>query len=377
MAKNGFMVMDSDMHVQEPPDLWQRYIDPAYADRAPIGLTRSARDIGTQVEGKTLSRGAEARRGTAAAEGFGRRSEELNRERYSDAIARNFDNVSQLMAMEKEGLDVAVLYPSRGLFVLGIDGLDPGLAAAIASAYNDWMHDFCQVAPNRMYGAAMVAPHDIESAVAEVRRTVEEYGFKAVFMRPTHVNARKWSDPYYDLLWDECQRLGVPVGFHGAGFVYAPQPILLEFTPTFSMQNTLAIPMENMLACAGMIFGGVMERFPGLKVAFLEGSCSWVPWFLLRMGEYLEMFGDVEYPDLKLTPLEYFQRQCYASVECDEITAKHLPEYGLGNNVVFSSDYPHSDVKYPHAVEIFLKQPFSEETKRKYLWDNCARLYNL
>ena len=375
MSKNGFKVMDSDMHVQEPADLWQRYIDPAYANRAPIGLNRSVRDVGIQVEGKTLSRGSEARRGTKTG-GFAKRSAEFNQEKYGDAIARNFDNVSQLNAMEQEGLDVAVLYPTRGLFVLGIDGLDPGLAAAIAKAYNDWMQEFCQLAPDRMYGAAMLAPHDVESAVAEARRTVQEFGFKAVFMRPTHVNGRKWSDPYYDPLWDECQRLGVPVGFHGAGFVYAPQPILLEFTPTFSMQNTLGIPMENMLACAGMIFGGVMERFPRLKVAFLEGSCSWVPWLLLRMGEYLELLGDVEYPDLKLTPLEYFQRQCYASVECDEITAKHLPEHGLENNVVFSTDYPHFDVKYPYSVETFLAQPFSEVTKRKFLWDNCATLYN-
>jgi predicted TIM-barrel fold metal-dependent hydrolase len=131
-----------------------------------------------------------------------------------------------------------------------------------------------------------------------------------------------------------------------------------------------------MVVCADMIYGGVLERFPRLKVAFLEGNCSWVPWLLWRMGEYVEMLGSAEYPDLKLPPREYFKRQCYASVECDEITAKHLPEFGLEDNVVFSTDYPHTDVKYPHAVDSFLKLPFPGDTKRKYLWDNCARLYN-
>jgi predicted TIM-barrel fold metal-dependent hydrolase len=239
------------------------------------------------------------------------------------------------------------------------------------------MRDFCQLAPQRMYGVAMVAPHDIESAVAETRRAVGKLGFKAVFMRPTRINGRQWSDPYFDPLWAECQRLGIPVGFHGAGIVYAPQPVMPEFIPTFSMQNTLAIPMENMLACADMVFGGVMERFPKLRVAFLEGSCSWVPWLLWRMAEYLEMFGEAEYPGLKLTPQEYFQRQCYAAIECDEVTAKHLPEFGLEDNLVFSTDYPHADVKYPRAVEILLNQPFSTTMKRKCLWDNCARLYSL
>jgi predicted TIM-barrel fold metal-dependent hydrolase len=142
------------------------------------------------------------------------------------------------------------------------------------------------------------------------------------------------------------------------------------------MFNTFGFPFANMLACGDMIFGGVMERFPKLKVAFLEGNCSWVPWLLWRMGEYAETTGQAEYPYLTMTPLEYFQRQCYGAVECDEITAKHIPEYGLEDNMVFSTDYPHLDVKYPHAIDSFLKMPFTDQMKRKWLWDNCARMYN-
>lgn len=372
MAKNGFKVMDSDMHVMEPADIWQRYIDPSFAARAPIGLTREFRDLGVQVEGKILPipRSGE---NTALAK---YRLETL-KEKYSDVAARNFDGVSQVMAMDKEGIDVALLYPTRGLFVLGIDGLDPDLAAAIARAYNDWLQDLRQAAPERMYGVAMVSPHNIKAAVDETRRTVKEFGFKGIFLRPNQVNGRRWSDPYYDPLWAECERLGVPVGFHEAGRVYLPQPAIAQFLPTFSMFNTLSFPLGNMMACADMIFGGVFERFPALKVAFLEGNCSWLPWLLWRMGEYVATVGRAEHPDLKLMPIEYFQRQCYGAVECDEITAKHMPEFGLENNLVFSTDYPHLDVKYPHAVDSFLRLPFPEETKRKYLWDNCARLYGL
>lgn len=372
MAKNGFKVMDSDLHVMEPPDLWQRYIEPAYADRAPIGLTRHLRDLGIKVEGKILPKPRET-----AGPAFARLRDEIIREKYDGADARNFDPVSQVWAMDKEGVDVAVLYPSRGLFVLAVDGMEPALAAAIARAYNNWLREFCQAAPDRMYGAALVAPHDVASAVEEARRAVLKLGFKGIVMRPNHVNGRQWSDPYYDPLWEECQRLGIPVGFHEAGRVYLPQPALEQFIPSFSMFNTLSFPMANMLACADMIYGGVMERFPGLKVAFLEGNCSWLPWLLWRMGEYMERVGKAEYPELKLKPIEYFQRQCYGAIECDEITAKYLPEFGLEDNVVFSTDYPHLDVKYPRAVETFLTLPLSEETKRKYLWDNCARLYSL
>lgn len=370
MSKNGFRVMDSDMHLMEPADLWQRYIDPAFAAQAPVGLTRHVRDLGVQVAGKILPRSPEKPNPA-----LGAVREQIIKEKYSDVSARNFDNVSQLWAMDKEGLDVAVLYPSRGLFVLAVDGMDPELAAAIAKAYNDWLYDFCQVAPSRMYGAALVAPHEVSSAVKETRRTVTTLGFKGIVMRPNHVNNRRWSDPYYDPLWEECQRLGIPVGFHEAGRVFLPQPALAQFIPTFTMFNTLSFPMANMLACADMIYGGVMERFPRLRVAFLEGNCSWLPWLLWRMGEYMERIGKAEYPEIKLEPIEYFQRQCYGSIECDETPAKYLAEFGLEDNVVFSTDYPHLDVKYPHSVKTFLTLPLSEQTKRKCLWDNCARLY--
>jgi predicted TIM-barrel fold metal-dependent hydrolase len=372
MAKNGFKAMDSDLHVMEPPDLWQRYIDKAYADRAPIGLTRHTRDLGMQVEGRILPKRIEV--GDSSAPMAHR---EKIMERYKDAIARNFDSASQVDAMDREGLDLAVLFPTRGLFVLGIDGMDPGLGAAIARAYNDWLHDFCQAAPDRMFGAAMVAPHDVESAAREVRRTAGEYGFKAIFLRPNHVNGHLWGDRYYDPLWAACQEHNLAVGFHEGALVDLPQTTPHQLIKTFAMQNVLSLPLSNMFACADMIYGGVMERFPELRVAFLEGNCAWVPWLLWRMEEYMELTGPAEYPDLKLEPQEYFQRQCYASIECDEAVAKHIPEYGLEHNIVFSTDYPHRDAKFPHAVASFLELPFPDEIKRKYLWDNCLKLYDL
>ena len=124
------------------------------------------------------------------------------------------------------------------------------------------MHDFCKVAPERMFGAGIVAPHNISAAVEETRRCAKELGFKSVLMRPNHVNGKMWSDPYYDPLWEECQKLNIPIGFHEAGRVYLPQPALSEFIPSFTMFNTLSFPMANMFACTDMIYGGVMERFP-------------------------------------------------------------------------------------------------------------------
>ena len=135
---------------------------------------------------------------------------------YAAPEARGWDARSQVEAMDAEGLDLAVLYPSRGLFVLGVDssehigadGLEPAFASAIARAYNNWMRDFCDESPERMFGAAMVAPHDPEGAVIEARRCVEELGFKAVFLAPATVNRRPWHHPAYDQLWAEIAPAG-------------------------------------------------------------------------------------------------------------------------------------------------------------------------
>src|SRR5262249_29683284 len=174
-------------------------------------------------------------------------------ERYREEEARGFDNVAQVGAMDKEGLDVAVLYSSRGLFFFSVGGFEPDFCTAIAQAYNNWMYGFFKGAPRRMYGAAIVAPHDVSAAAEEARRIVKELGFRSILMRPNHVNGRRWSDTYYDPLWAECQGLGIPVGFHEAGRVYLPQPALSQFIPSFTMFNTLSFPMANMFACADMI----------------------------------------------------------------------------------------------------------------------------
>ena len=363
MTKNGFRVMDSDMHVMEPPDLWQRYIDPVFKDRAPRCFLKYQRDQDVEVEGHILG-------GDPVEWGVAKAVEQA--EIYKDPYENNWDAPSQVRGMDKEGIDITVLYPSRGLSVLGLQ-IDPALGAAIARAYNDWMCDFISYAPDRMYGAGMVSPFDVGSAVSEARRSVEELGFRGIFMRPNIVNGRNWHDPYYDPLWTEIGRLGVPLGFHEGANALLPQ--VGDRFETYWTHHTCCHPMEMMLALVSMIGGGVLERFPNLRVGFLEANCSWAPWLLWRLNEHFELSGRFESPELKLQPIEYFQRQCYVSIEADEEPARFIEGSGLESSVVFSSDYPHNDAKYPHATEGFLELPLSEETKRKILWDNCARLY--
>ena len=371
MAKNGFSVFDSDMHIMEPPDLWERYIAPEFRSIAPRGRTSdNVRDLGVIFPDD----GPNGRR-TSGVPHRGH-NYQRNQQLYRDHARRGWGPDCQLEAMDLEGIDVAVLFPSRGLSVLTHPDRERRFAAAIARAYNDWMFDFCQTDTARLLGAGMLSVYDIRDAVEETHRVVEDLKFRAVFLRSNIVNDKSWHDPYYESLWNTLEELDIPVGFHEATGSRSRQSGD-HFEPNFGLRRVYAQPFEQMMGLGSFVAGGILARHPKLKVAFLEANCSWVPWLLWRMDEGYEREGDVFMPELAMAPSDYFKRQCWVSVEPDETPARRMIAELGSDQLVFSTDYPHGDSRYPAAVDYFLKLPLSEEDKRKILWDNCARFYSI
>ena len=375
--KQGFKVMDSDMHIIEPPDLWQRYIEPEFKDQAPRGTTKSVADLGmVGPDGTPWGRnpknvqnlGQDRRRGHSFAR---------NQERFKPYEDMGWTGDTQLRAMDEEGIDVAVIYPSRGLFALTVPDLDPRLAAAIARAYNNWLYDFCAPDRQRLVGAGMISPFDVNDAVTESRRCVHELGFRGVFLRPNIVNGRNWHDPYYEPLWSTLEALGIPIGFH-EGDTSALPHVGEQFGANTMLSHTFSHPVEQMLAAASFCGGGILARHPNLRVAFLEGNCCWLPFFLWRLDEHWERVGDVHAPELTMAPSAYWKRQCFASAEADEEPVKYTIDYlGNSNGLVFSTDFPHGDSKFPESIDRFLQIDISEADKRQILWDNCAAYYGI
>jgi uncharacterized protein len=366
VAKLGFKVFDSDMHIMEPPDLWQRFIAPEYRSQAPIGVTsENVRDLRLRLPGIPQ-----------APVSFNVRGKNYDRNQllYADHSRRGWTPQVQLEAMDLEGLDAAVMFPSRALTALTAPNMDAGFANAVARAYNDWLHEFCQADPQRMFGAGMISVYDIGHAVEETYRSVQELGFKAIFVRSNVVNGKPWHDPYYEPLWSALEKLHIPLGFHEATGSQSHQTGEL-FDPNFGLRRIFSQPVEQMLGMGSFIGGGVLARHPQLRVAFLEANCSWAPWLVWRMDESYELEGDEFMRDLDMMPSEYFHRQCLVSVEPDEAPVVHfISDFGA-DNLVYSTDYPHGDSRYPKATESFLELPISDEHKRKILWDNCAQFY--
>ena len=374
MARNGFKILDSDMHLMEPVDLWDRYLDAQFKTAAPRGLTsENVRDLRMahpdgRLWGLPQTHG---KRNSNQGHNF-RKNQGIYRS-HSD---RGWTAEVQLEGMDVEGIDVAVLYPTRGLQVLSEPDMEPQFAAALARAYNDWLYDFCEKNPARLLGAGMVSPFDVDLALKEIRRCVKELGFRAIFMRANIMNSRNWYDAYYDPLWSALEEYKIPLGFHESSSS-AGRQIGDHFEPNFMLRRIVAQPMEQMVGMVGIVCGGVLARHPELRVAFLEANCTWLPWLLWRIDEAWEREGDVWAKDLTMKPSDYFKRQVFVSVEPDEAGVKYVVDYIGTDRLVFSTDYPHGDSKYPHAVENFLQLNISDAEKRQILWDNCAGFYKV
>jgi uncharacterized protein len=230
MAREGYLILDSDLHMMEPDDLWVRYLDEPHRANPPRffgaqqhrlaenSVDKSNADTieGMEVQGLAIPAHGKSPAAAASRRELQRRSR-AGHPHFAVARARGFDPASTLTAMDIEGIDVAVMYGTRGRQILCHDDLPPDYAAALARAYNNWAADYCKADPRRLKFAAQVAMHDVNAAVQEARRCVQELGAIAVIGTPNPVNGQHLHDEACEPLWNELEDLNLPIGFHPTG----------------------------------------------------------------------------------------------------------------------------------------------------------------
>jgi predicted TIM-barrel fold metal-dependent hydrolase len=186
--------------------------------------------------------------------------------------------------------------------------------------------------------------------------------------------------PDYEALWEVMSRHSMTLGIHEGGFPRLPQVVSGRLTEPMQV-HICTHPMEQMIAAVSIVYGGVLERHPGLRVAFLEAGCGWVPFWLHRMDEHWQNssqrdFGAVGV--LRRAPSEYFRNQCYVTADSSEYMLSQVIDLIGDDHIVFTTDYPHPDSPWPHAVEEFLSLPgVSAASKGRILWDNALDLYGV
>ena len=375
--RDGLHVMDSDLHVIENGEVYEKYLDEKYRDKMPryLGLSPT-RFPHWDVQGTMIPPWATAQDVVKAQAYLDEPTEHI----YRTVREREFEPVSTLEAMDAEGIDVGIVYRTFAHMVVSIDDLEPAYAAAYCAAFNDWLADYCAADAGRLKAAAIVSLHNPELAAAEARRAVEDKGHVAVVLLPMPCNGRYFHAPECDVLWKEVVRLNVPLAVHGtsggASRDYASNRY--RGHPNFrTLNHASAFPLELMEAMGALIVGGVLERFPGLRVGFLEGNCGWLPWWLDRLDDQWKKYGGGEEIRLAAKPSEYFRRQCFIGTDVDEeLLAVTIDKVG-DDNIVMSVDYPHADGPFPNGIKEFLELPgVGLDSKRKIMWQNCLRLYD-
>ncbi len=377
MTKQGYRIIDSDMHVLEPHDLWTDYLPSTYRSRAPrLARLPGEKRVAWSCEGRFFPAHTDhPKRARLNEARYDQRHEKFRR--YDDALSRGFDAKSQLDAMDVEGIDVAVVFRTIGSHVIALDDMDPELAAALCRAFNRWLADRCAENPERLKATAIVPPQDAALAAREAAFAVDELGHIAVVLPSNPVAKRPWYDDHYDPLWRAAAERGVPVCFHSIQGAYQ-QHIGNRYLDNLTLMHAAAHPVELMMALGGLVTGGVFERFPGLRAAFLEGTCGWVPWWLWRLDDDWEKLGHADRVELSAPPSEIFRRHCFVAVEPGEHGVTRVIDEIGDDALVISTDWPHDDSAWPHAMDTFLGiEGLEDASRRKILWDNCARLYGL
>jgi predicted TIM-barrel fold metal-dependent hydrolase len=296
---------------------------------------------------------------------------------YEDNRAGGFDAKARLRDLDVEGIDAAVLYPTLGLLLGGIES--PDLYVALCRAYNRWLADYCSAAPERLFGAAMIPIVDPQAASAEVRHAVETLGMRAAFLRPNPWQGRMIYDHEWDPFWAAAEALDVGVGIHEGLALHLPT-VGAERFRTLLCQHVASHTLEMQCASLGLIAGGVLDRFPGLRVGFLEAGGGWMMGWLERIDEHFEKAAyRRSVPEMKRPALEYFRRQCFICFEPDERT---LPTHAAlcgSETVLWASDYPHADGIFPGAVRKVRDAiaTLSLQDQSRVLGENARRLYAL
>jgi predicted TIM-barrel fold metal-dependent hydrolase len=284
------------------------------------------------------------------------------------------DAAAWLKGMELGGMDTAVLFPTLGLFHSFIH--DPDIAVAVSRAYNSYVAEQYHQYDAHLRPVALLPLQDVDEAVKELRRAVTELGLVGAMLAadgPQPLLGHKQYLPLYA----EAQALHCPLGIHASGSHLGGAGV--ELFPRFIQTHTASHPFGIMRQITSIVFEGIPEKFPDLRLAFLEAGVTWVPHWIDRMDEEYEKRGEVEAPDLHRKPSEVvFGGNVYFSIESGERLLGATVN-AIGEDIVFyASDYPHWDAEYPESItDLRQRSDLTDEQKAKIFATNAQAFFNL
>jgi len=366
------LTISADSHVTEPPEAYAD-IDPAFAERAPklvhlddMGATMITDPDSPRQGYVPFSMIAGA--GVPAEElGFsqGRRWEELH--------AGGYDAAARLLEQDVDGVAAEVLYPSVGMLLCNNPDFD--YKHACFDAYNRWLAQWCAHAPDRLVGVGQTAMRSPAEGITDLE-SIAALGLRGV-MLPGVPAVADYDDAAYDEFWDAAVAIGLPVSFHiltgGAGGIAS------DGYRGPKMNSFLGIIRGNQDLIGTLIFSGVFDRHPGLRIVCVEADAGWAPHWMYRADHAFHRHRNwLGSGDLARLPSDYFREHVYLTFQ-DDLVAFRMLDLVNPERLLWANDHPHSDSTWPGSQALLAEHtaPMSPDDRDRILRRNCADLYGI
>ncbi len=367
-ALAGRRIYSCDDHLDiynVPIDLWSSRLPARYRDVGPRVVRRGELDV--WVAGDVVLGRSGVFPGSATA-----------REGVEDDGYRASNPALRMQDMERDGIHASIVYGPGSLW--GFPVRDLGLKNAMLRAWNDWAAEvFNAYLHERLSALAALPTASPEEAVAELHRCLD-LGHKGVIFRVHDIEDFGTLRDDWEPLWAAAAEAAIPFSFHIGGGVQLPFDPLEDVKkapwkiPAFS--STVPLQLDEVLAV--LIFAGVLERHPGLKVVLAESGIGWLPYFVSRMDQQFEQHCPRHEGMISTLPSELFRRQVWATFEQEPFGPQLIPLLGH-DNFMWACDYPHPDSTWPHSQAAIERAMGSlgPQVIEKVTGENCRKLYGL
>jgi predicted TIM-barrel fold metal-dependent hydrolase len=360
-----YTLVSADSHLSLPPGFFQRYLPDQYRDHDWVRMIEGMRKEALKMAGMGLAHMA------------GRKYEDYKEKDISedDIKPAAFEPAARLEAMDVDGVDAEVLI-SGGVVPNG-DGITADFQRAVMQAYNNFISEFCSTAPKRLIGPATIPLQNMELAVEEAERARRMAGIRA-FLLEAFPQVPYW-DAQYEPLWRIADSNGIPIHIH----IAQPRSTTVDMSSLKPGQGTAETfislaPSGLMETLAILVFSGVMQRYPNITFVMTEAGASWLVYFRERADVVHKRHRHWTKSELTEPPSYYIDRQVMNTFIEDQAAVKLRHEVGLGN-MMWSTDFPHSDSTWPHSRE-YIEEVFAdvpEKERYQIIAGNAVKLYGL
>jgi uncharacterized protein len=360
--------ISADSHITEPPNCYVDFIEAKYRDTAP--RIRQLDGVGDAFVIDGMAQPVPL--GLLAAAGKDPAEITTSGVAFDDLWRSGWDPKFRAADQDADGVAAEMIYPTVGMLICNHPDFD--YKKACFEAYNRWLAGYCAEAPDRLFGLAQVSMRTVEDGVAELK-AAHAAGFKGVMM-PGDPAVEDYDSTVYDPVWATAVELGLPLSFH---ILTTRQGSLAQNPRGPRINSFLSIIRGNQDIIGTLIFSGVFDRFPGLKIVCVEADAGWVPHYMYRMDHaYKRHRYWMKAPPLERMPSDYFREHIFTTFQ-DDYVAFQTKDLVNVRRLMWASDFPHSDSTWPHSQAVLEEQTagLTEQQRNWICHDNVAELYGL